>query len=283
VSCRRVTSPNSRSRSPLKDYYRLLEIAPTATTDEVKRAFRLQIARYHPDKVQHLGQEFQAMAAERAAELTEAYRILSDDGRRAEYDRARAASGPAPAPPPPAPPADASSAAAGQPAPPPVEPELPQPSGSQFQKERASRDEFVRKATINRLRSAIESVDSGYDETHVSGFDIAWAPKSKLFWRGKGPRLLGRFVDRIDREAVVDAWAQAGKTGGSTDEVCVLLMGSAVAPAGELARAIAEQRRRQRGTRLTLIPVDARNWEAHMPLDAPGIAKTLLARLRTGA
>jgi curved DNA-binding protein CbpA len=240
----------------------------------VKRAFRLQIARYHPDKVQHLGQEFQAMAAERAAELTEAYRILSDDGRRAEYDRARAASGSAPAPP-----ADA----AGQPAPPPVEPEPPQSSGSQFQQERASRDEFVRKATINRLRNAIESVDGGYDETHVSGFDIAWVPKSRLFSRGKGPRLLGRYVACVDRGAVVDAWAQAGKTGGSTDEVCVLLMGSAVAPAGELARAIAEQRRRQRGTRLTLIPVDARNWEAHMPLDAPGIAKTLLARLRTGA
>jgi hypothetical protein len=46
---------------------------------------------------------------------------------------------------------------------------------------------------------------------------------------------------------------------------------------------IAEQRRKQRGTRLTLIPVDARNWDAHMPVDAPGIAKTLLARLRTGA
>jgi curved DNA-binding protein CbpA len=251
----------------------------------VKRAFRMLIARYHPDKVQHLGQEFQAMAAERAAELTEAYRILSDDGRRAEYDRARAASGPAPAATATsaAPTADASTPVTGQPAPPPVEPEPPRAPGSQFQKERASRDEFVRRATINRLRSAIESVDSGYDETQVNGFDVAWAPKSKLFSRGKGPRLLGRFVDCVDRDAVVDAWAQAGKTGGTTDEVCVLLMGSAVAPAGELARAIAEQRRRQRGTRLTLIPVDARNWEAHMPLDAPGIAKTLLARLRTGA
>jgi len=279
VSCRRGTSPNSRSRSPLKDYYRLLEIAPTATTDEVKRAFRLQIARYHPDKVQHLGQEFQAMAAERAAELTEAYRILSDDGRRAEYDRA--ASGPAP--PPAATPADVSPPTAARPAAPTVEPEPPRRSAPQFQKERASRDEFVRKATINRLRSAIESVDSGYDETHVNGFDIAWAPKSKLFSRGKGPRLLGRVVECVDRDAVADAWAQAGKTGGAADEVCVLLMGSAVAPAGELARAIAEQRRRQRGTRLTLIPVDARNWEAHMPLDAPGIAKTVLARLRTGA
>ena len=76
----------------MKDYYRLLEIAPAAPQDEVKRAFRLQIARYHPDKVQHLGKEFQAMAADRAAELTEAYRILSDAGRRAEYDRARSAS-----------------------------------------------------------------------------------------------------------------------------------------------------------------------------------------------
>jgi hypothetical protein len=144
--------------------------------------------------------------------------------------------------------------------------------GSGGRNERARRDEFVRKATINRLRNAIESADSGYDETHVSGFDIAWAPKSKLFSRGKGPRLLGRFVACVDRNAVVDAWAQADKTVGSIDEVCVLLMGAA----------LAEQRRRQRGTRLTLIPVDARNWEAHMPLDAPGIAKTLLARLRTG-
>ena len=77
----------------LKNYYELLEIIPTASSDEVKRAFRGQIAKYHPDKVHHLGKEFQAMAADRAAELTEAYRILSDEGRRAEYDRAFAESG----------------------------------------------------------------------------------------------------------------------------------------------------------------------------------------------
>jgi hypothetical protein len=248
----------------------------------VKRAFRLQIARYHPDKVHHLGQEFQAMAADRAAELTEAYRILSDEGRRGEYDRARSASATTAPSVATAPQAGAPSAAGPAFVPPTIEPEPQTPRGPQFQKERATRDEFVRKATISRLRTAVEAVDSGYDEQDVRGFDIAWAPKSRLFARGKGPRLLGRFVTRVDRDAVVDAWTQAGKTGGSGDELCVLLMGSAVAPAGELALAIAEQRRRQRGVKLTLIPVDARNWEAHMPVDAPGIAKTLLARLRTG-
>jgi DnaJ-domain-containing protein 1 len=50
---------------------------PNAPADEVKRAFRTQIARHRPDKVQHLGKEFQSMAADRAAELTEAYRILA--------------------------------------------------------------------------------------------------------------------------------------------------------------------------------------------------------------
>ena len=90
----------------VKHYYQLLEIAPTAPADDVKRAFRLQIARYHPDKVQHLGKEFQELAAERAAELTEAYRVLSDEQSRAAYDRALAshdqpAPAPAPAPPPP--------------------------------------------------------------------------------------------------------------------------------------------------------------------------------------
>ena len=38
-----------------KTYYELIEVAPTASPEEVKRAFRLQIAKYHPDKVHHLG------------------------------------------------------------------------------------------------------------------------------------------------------------------------------------------------------------------------------------
>jgi len=275
----------------LKNYYELLEVAPTAPADEVKRAFRTQIARYHPDKVQHLGKEFQAMAANRAADLTEAYRILSDEGRRAEYDRAFNEAGPPTSPPvaaAPAPPG-ADTTAAPEPEspgapPPPHAPGRAAQQGPQFKQERESRDEFVRKATMSRLRSALASVGGGYGEEKVRGFDIVCVPKSKLFAKNKNPRLLGRFVSRVDREAVADAWTQAVKVGTQKDEdLCVLLMGTSLAPAGELAGEIALQRRKTRGVNLTLIPVDARVWDAHMPFDAPAIAKTLLARLKTGA
>ena len=63
----------------------LLGIALPASVDEVKRAYRRQISRYHPDKVHHLGEEFQVLAAEKSAQLTEVYRRLleangSDEG-----------------------------------------------------------------------------------------------------------------------------------------------------------------------------------------------------------
>ncbi len=272
----------------LKNYYELLEIAPGSPADEVKRAFRVQIARYHPDKVQHLGKEFQSMAADRAAELTEAYRILSDVGRREEYDRAFAealgAGAPASAPTPPPP---------GEPEPPPVDKtptppppgraHTPAPEGGQFVQERATGNEFVRKATLSRLRQALAAVGGGYDETVLRGFDLALVPKKQMFGRSKNPKLLARFVAQLDRAAVADAWLQAVKSGDTkNDEVCVLLMGTALAPAGELAGEIADQRRKSRGARVTLIPVDARVWDAHMPLDAPAVAKTLLARLKSG-
>jgi len=265
---------------PLTNYYDLLGVPPTASQEEVKRAFRQQIARYHPDKVQHLGKEFQAMAANRAAELTEAYRVLSDGDRRAEYDNALpgAGSAAAAAPPPAEPQATETS-----PASPPAShrPESDVPKGPQFSRERASGDEFIRKATIGRFRQACTEMDADYEESQVRGFEIACVPKAKLFGRGKGPRLLVQFVSRVDGAAVAEAWSQAVKWGApSKEEICVFLMGSSMAAQGELADAIAAQRRKTRGGKVALIPVDARNWDAHMPTDAPAVAKNLLARLR---
>ena len=280
----------------LKNYYELLEIAPSSTADDIKRAFRAQIAKYHPDKVQHLGKEFQAMAADRAAELTEAYRILGDEGRRTEYDRALSEAGGAAAATEPAvaTASPAATAASAQYAPTPQTPPPPPPPSVQasageprvdttYSRERASRDEFVRRATMGRLRQALEAIAGSYDRSEVRGFDIALVPKKKLFGGPKNPKLLGRFVSTVDRAAVADAWTQAAKW-GAADEVCVLLMGTSLAPAGELASEIRDQGRKQRGGgKLVLIPVDARDWDARMPLDAPPIAKTLLERLKKGA
>jgi curved DNA-binding protein CbpA len=280
----------------LKDYYQLLELTPAASQDEIKRAFRAQIARYHPDKVQHLGHEFQEMAASRATALTEAYHILSDAGRRAEYDTSRTSRAPsAPsARPPTSPPVDfqprASAASAAH------DPTIPSPAhgeesqrtrtGRQFVEERASRDEFVRTATISRFRQMFALVaGGGYDESPVRGFDLSWAPKAKLFARAKGARILGRFVRRVDSASVADAWSDARKLiVNPDDQICVMLMGTDLAPQRELADAIAEQRRRpSRGGTVTLIPVDSSVWDAHLPTDAPAVAKELLVRLRRGA
>ena len=78
----------------MKTHYELLEIAADAPADEIKRAFRREIAKYHPDKVQHLGKEFQEIAAVKAAELTQAYTTLTDAALRAEYDARLAESRP---------------------------------------------------------------------------------------------------------------------------------------------------------------------------------------------
>jgi curved DNA-binding protein CbpA len=264
---------------PSKSYYELLDLPPTASSDDIKKAFRQQIARYHPDKVQHLGKEFQDMAADRAAELTEAYRILSNEGNRAEYDRtlgmapaaqaAPAAPPAAQAPPPPAqPPKGAAPEAAPGPA---------QGRGA-FHEERAGRDDYLRKATLSRFQHAVEAV-ADYDASSLRGFDLAMVPKSKMFGRNKNPRLLGRYISTVDGPAVADAMTQASKW--SPDEICVFLLGTALAPASELAGAIADQRKKSRA-KVTLIPVDARDWGAHIPNDAPEIAKSLLARLKRG-
>ena len=272
----------------LKNYYDLLGVPPGASQEELKRAFRQQIGRYHPDKVQHLGKEFQAMAADRAAELTEAYRILSDAGQRTEYDRTlaavRSASGGAAAtavPPVTEPPA-AERQTATPPAAAPAEGEAAK--GPRFSQERARRDEFVRKATVGRFRKAAGAIAADYVESHVGGFDVAYVAKPKLFARAKQPCLLGCFVTRVDGAAVADAWTQAAKWGAPTrEEICVFLMGSGIAPRHELEAAIALQRRTStRRAKVTLIPVDASNWNAHVPLDAPPVAKNLLARLQGG-
>lgn len=62
----------------MKDYYAILELEKGATREEVKKAFRKLAAKYHPDKA--TGNE------EKYKEITEAYAVLGDEKKKAEYD-----------------------------------------------------------------------------------------------------------------------------------------------------------------------------------------------------
>jgi molecular chaperone DnaJ len=62
----------------MKDYYQVLGLQKGATKDEVKKAFRKLASEYHPDK--KTGNE------EKYKEITEAYSVLGDDKKKAEYD-----------------------------------------------------------------------------------------------------------------------------------------------------------------------------------------------------
>jgi len=53
--------------------YKILEISKKATDNEVKKAYRKMAAKFHPDKVHHLGKEFQKMAEEKFKTLNDAY------------------------------------------------------------------------------------------------------------------------------------------------------------------------------------------------------------------
>ena len=62
----------------MSDYYEVLGLKRGASKDEVKKAFRKLAAKYHPDK--KTGDEA------KYKEITEAYAVLGDDKRKAEYD-----------------------------------------------------------------------------------------------------------------------------------------------------------------------------------------------------
>jgi DnaJ like chaperone protein len=56
------------------DYaYRILEVDPSASDQEVKKAYRQMANKYHPDKVSHLGEDFQKAANQKFQKVNEAY------------------------------------------------------------------------------------------------------------------------------------------------------------------------------------------------------------------
>ena len=65
-----------------RDYYEILGVNKTASADEIKKAYRKVAMQYHPDR--NPGDK---TAEEKFKEAAEAYEILSDADKRAQYDR----------------------------------------------------------------------------------------------------------------------------------------------------------------------------------------------------
>lgn len=68
----------------LKDYYKILEITPSATLADIKKSFRRLALLYHPDK--NFGSN---LYEAKFKEIKEAYEILSDVRQRREYNSRR--------------------------------------------------------------------------------------------------------------------------------------------------------------------------------------------------
>jgi DnaJ-domain-containing protein 1 len=62
----------------LDQYYRILGVQPSATSDEVKAAYKRQMQQYHPDKVASLGKELRDLAEAKSKEINGAYRAIMD-------------------------------------------------------------------------------------------------------------------------------------------------------------------------------------------------------------
>ncbi len=65
-----------------RDYYEILGVNKTATAEEIKKAYRKVAIQFHPDK--NPGNK---EAEEKFKEAAEAYEVLSDETKRAQYDR----------------------------------------------------------------------------------------------------------------------------------------------------------------------------------------------------
>lgn len=68
-----------------RDYYEILGVNKNASQEEIKKAYRKLAMQYHPDR--YTDEQQKKEATEKFKEISEAYAVLSDETKRAQYDR----------------------------------------------------------------------------------------------------------------------------------------------------------------------------------------------------
>jgi len=69
-----------------KKYYEILEISENATAQEIKKAYRKQALKYHPDKQGNKSLEERQKANDRMREVNQAFEVLGDEEKKRRYD-----------------------------------------------------------------------------------------------------------------------------------------------------------------------------------------------------
>jgi hypothetical protein len=228
----------------------------------IKAAFREQIARYHPDKVVHLGQEFQDLAAQRTAELTAAYKTLMNPALRVQYD--------------------ATLAAVQQGGRDSIGPTTP----PRFAAERAGGDDIVQRALVGRVRNIVIDLYGAVESPRIRGFDVALVPSaSPPLMRSPFPRVFVRLRDMVDGAQVRDACVEAARAGlhvpGSP--INVLLFGKRLGDEPQILAACEKLRSEHPADvpeKTYVVVIDSADWRAIVASDAPPALRRLIDRLR---
>ena len=70
----------------MKNYYDILEVSPKASKEVIEKAYRVLAKKYHPDR--YTGDK-KKIAEEKLKEINVAYKVLSDDLLKDQYDSER--------------------------------------------------------------------------------------------------------------------------------------------------------------------------------------------------
>ena len=79
VNSRDFESIKSMFVADVDSAYKILEIERDATNEEVKKAYRKMAVKFHPDKVSHLGEDFQKQAKEKFQKVNDAYEKIKKE------------------------------------------------------------------------------------------------------------------------------------------------------------------------------------------------------------